>query len=121
VALPAGLAHPRLFSLDLLPPGRQRLATATATAIPNALQEENQAHPASFHQDASGISQGSCRRDALVRSGVLVPSLEAGAGRPSSRRSTQVIPSKHPLRSTQFDSSVSTDPWAVLVHAICTS
>jgi hypothetical protein len=28
------------------------------------------------------ISQGGCRGDALVRGGVLVPSLEAGAGRP---------------------------------------
>jgi hypothetical protein len=56
--LPAGLAHPAGSPRVLLPSGRPHRATATATTIPNALQDENQAHPASSHQDPPGISQG---------------------------------------------------------------
>lgn len=82
------------------PAARQAcLATATATTIPNALQEENQAHPASCHQDASGISQGGCRGDALVRSSVLVPSLEAGAGRPQHTSAPGVGVARRPVKA----------------------
>ena len=74
-------ALPTLFSLDLLPPGRhvwpQRPQRPSPTLSKRRIRH-TQPHATRTHPASVG---GLCG-DALVRSGVLVPSLEAGAGRP---------------------------------------